>query len=830
LAEAPLTARVVEVLADLGAGHEPRYRAGSGCIVAGRTVLTAAHVVAGAAGVQVRDPGKVLHPAVVDPAFVGDADGPGPDLALVQITGPGVGELPPVGLAAVDRDSVSGDPVEGCHVVGYPQFTERFAADGGRVRDTADALGHVPVLSGLAGGLLTVEVRTAPRPLPPGQTALGNSEWSGMSGAPVIADGLVLAVVTEHAPRAGPSAISATPLTALEADPAHPRWGPGVADPGAWWARLGVPGLQALRKLPDRGRRPGASRPVRLAPRPVFLADRDHLLAELQRRLSRRDGADPRIVALCGLGGAGKTSVAIEYARRQLAGIGLVWQFPAEEPAAMAAGFGELAALLGVRDVAGGGDPLAAVHAALAARPGGWLLIFDNAPDAAAVAAVLPPAGDGQVIITSQSPHWPGDRAVEVPVLDQDVAAGFLLDRTGDHDHAPARELAGELGGLPLALEQAAAYMLAAGRDIAGYLALYRQRRADMLARGDPAGYDKRVTTTWTLAFARLQEHTPAAVGLLRLLACCAADAIPYRLLLQPRPGLADELPPEAGPVLAPLLADPLAVDDTITALRRYSLISPPASGVVSVHRLVQAITLAQLSDQQAAAWQQASAALITAALPGDPEQPANWPAYAALLPHARAALPLSSTQMMDMAGYLGYSGSYAAARDLSQQILDARQHELGAEHPATLTARANLASWTGQAGDAAGARDQFAALLPVVERVSGAEHPDTLTDRGNLAHWTGQAGDAAGARDQYAALLPLRERVSGAEHPDTLTDRANLAHWTGNAGDPAAARDQYAALLPLRERVSGAEHPDTLTDRGNLAHWTRQADNGTSE
>ena len=526
------------------------------------------------------------------------------------------------------------------------------------MRDTADALGHVPVLSGLAGGLLTVEVRTAPRPLPPGQTALGSSEWSGMSGAPVIADGLLLAVVTEHAPRAGPSAISATPLTALEADPAHPRWGPGVADPGAWWARLGVPGLQALRKLPDR-RRPGASLPVRLAPRPVFLAGRDHLLAELQRRLSRRDGAGPRIVALCGLGGAGKTSVAIEYAHRQLAELGLVWQFPAEEPAAMAAGFGELAALLGVRDVAGGGDPVAAVHAVLAARPGGWLLIFDNAPDAAAVAGVLPPAGDGQVIITSQSPHWPGDRAVEVPVLDQDVAAGFLLDRTGDHDHEAARELAGELGGLPLALEQAAAYMLAAGRDIAGYLALYRQRRAELLARGDPAGYDKRVTTTWALAFARLQEHTPAAAGLLRLLACCAADAIPYRLLLQPRPGLADELPPEAGPVLAPLLADPLAVDDAITALRRYSLISPPAGGVVSVHRLVQAITLAQLTDQQAAAWQQATAALITAALPGDPQQPASWPAYAALLPHARAALPLSSDA--DDWTWLATSGTAAA-------------------------------------------------------------------------------------------------------------------------------------------------------------------------
>ena len=104
----PLAARVVEVLADRGEGHDPRYRVGSGCIVAGRTVLTAAHVVADAVGVQVRDPGKVLHPAVVDPVFVGDAAGPGPDLALVQITDPDAVELSPMGLAAVDRDSVAG--------------------------------------------------------------------------------------------------------------------------------------------------------------------------------------------------------------------------------------------------------------------------------------------------------------------------------------------------------------------------------------------------------------------------------------------------------------------------------------------------------------------------------------------------------------------------------------------------------------------------------------------------------------------------------------------------------------------------------------------------
>ena len=106
MAAAALAARVVEVIADLGGAAAAGYRYGSGCIVRGRTVLTAAHVVAGAASVMVRDPDKREYTAAVDPRFVGDAGGPGPDLALLEIDDPAFdGDLPPIGLAAVDRDS-----------------------------------------------------------------------------------------------------------------------------------------------------------------------------------------------------------------------------------------------------------------------------------------------------------------------------------------------------------------------------------------------------------------------------------------------------------------------------------------------------------------------------------------------------------------------------------------------------------------------------------------------------------------------------------------------------------------------------------------------------
>ena len=171
-----------------------------------------------------------------------------------------------------------------------------------------------------------------------------------------------------------------------------------------------------------------AQLPVSLPPRPALLAGREELLAELDARLTAGDATGPRVVALYGLGGAGKTSVAVEYAHRHLAEVGLAWQFPAEDPAVLLAEFARLAAQLGAREVVDARDPVASVHAVLAAFPAGWLLVFDNAPGQEAVQRFVPPAGRGRVLITSQSAAWPPGQAVEVPVLDIEVAAGFLVE------------------------------------------------------------------------------------------------------------------------------------------------------------------------------------------------------------------------------------------------------------------------------------------------------------------------------------------------------------------------------------------------------------------
>ena len=286
----PLAARVVEVIADYGAAVHARYQMGSGCIVGGTTVLTAAHVVAGAKTVKVRAPNKVEHRATLDERFIGKTDDHGPDLALVDLGRP-LGDVPSIRLATVDRASPDAAPVERCHAIGYPWFAERPSPH--TRRDTEDAYGYVTVASKLATGLLSLHVSGPPRPLPPASESLGASEWSGMSGAPVVADGCLLGVVTEHAAREGPGTITITPLTALEPDPASPEWGPGVTEPAKWWRRLGVTGLDDLKRLPVKRVRPEPAYRARvrdIQSRTRELRGRERELGEIAAFATSSDG------------------------------------------------------------------------------------------------------------------------------------------------------------------------------------------------------------------------------------------------------------------------------------------------------------------------------------------------------------------------------------------------------------------------------------------------------------------------------------------------------------------------------------------------------------
>jgi tetratricopeptide repeat protein len=500
-----------------------------------------------------------------------------------------------------------------------------------------------------------------------------------------------------------------------------------------------------------------------------------------------------------------------------------MWWVRAEDPGAIDAEFRTLLELLlPPGEAAKIGDARAKAFALLAQQKDPWLLVLDNVPDPAAANGLLPPAGNGHCLITSRATGFPNPHTVQP--LGTDAAVDLLISQSGDNDREAAKALATELGGLPLALTQAAGFVKINAVNLAKYLDWYRERSAELLKKGRPADYPHTVATTWQLAMDRL---TPTARALLNLLAFYAPDAIPVHLLTATNVDKIEHIEE-----IRPLRTDDLARAEAIGELCSHSLITPAGSDTVTVHRLVQAATRNRLGAELVAhEWVNAAHALITAAMPTLPATAINLAAWDAIRTHVQALLehvppdhPDTLITRHELANWTGEKGDAARARDLLAALLPIRERVSGAEHPDTLNTQYNLARWAGQAGDAERARDLLAELLPIRERVFGAEHPDTLNTRHYLASWAGTAGNPARARDLLAELLFVSERALGTEHPHTLNTRHELACWTGAAGNKAHARDLFAELLPIYERVLGTEHPDTLTTRHELAFRTGRA------
>jgi hypothetical protein len=357
---------------------------------------------------------------------------------------------------------------------------------------------------------------------------------------------------------------------------------------------------------------------------------RDGMLTELRRRLGARE-ATLVVQALYGLGGVGKTQLAIEYAHRFAADYDLVWWIDAEQPVLIPDQLSGLAARLDLPPGPTVADTVERLLAELRHRAG-WLLIFDNAERPQDVAAYQP-GGAGHVLITSRFPGWGalGGR-LEVDVLARAETVALLRARIPTLSEELADKLAAELGDLPLAAAQAAGYLEQTDLPAADYLRRFRARRVTLLARGEVVGYHGRIDTAWALSLERLRGEDPAAVQLLEMAAFLAPETIPLALVSQHADLLEEPLRATA--------ADPDAIADTLGALVGYSLARRRAGGF-QLHRLVQAVIRHRLPPDRQQATAERVVALLAAASPGDPEDPANWAAYAELAPHVLATAPL---------------------------------------------------------------------------------------------------------------------------------------------------------------------------------------------
>ena len=526
---------------------------------------------------------------------------------------------------------------------------------------------------------------------------------------------------------------------------------------------------------------------------------------------------------LRGLGGIGKTQLALEYAYRYGSEYDLMWWLRAEEPATLALDYATLAGRLRLfRDPVNDQNVLIEAVKRWLESHNNWLLIFDNASGPDAVRPYLPRNRQGQVMVTSRHLGWGGAaRSLSVPPLSSESSVRFLLERTQQTDTESAAAVAEALGDLPLALSQAAAYVETTGITLSVYLERWHRHRRVLLSRGDiSSDYPETVATTWEMAFQALGQHHPAAIDLLNLCSFFAPDYIPQTLIRD----LQDDCPA----ALAAVIGDDIGWDDTVSEMRRYGLMEFIESDLF-VHRLVQAVTSDRLSKDEQQRWGEVSIQGLKQAFPsGDaPSDPQYWPSCEQLLPHAMAAVSHindTADAAEDVAWVLNQMGFYLDARAQFEQAkpyyeraLAIYEQVLGPEHPDTASSFNNLGALLQAQGDLEGAKPYYERALAIREQVLGANHPDTALSLSNLGALLQAQGDLEGAKPYYERALAICEQVLGANHPDTARSLNNLGALLDSQGDLEGARPYYERALAICEQVLGANHPDTARSLNNL-------------
>jgi tetratricopeptide (TPR) repeat protein len=494
------------------------------------------------------------------------------------------------------------------------------------------------------------------------------------------------------------------------------------------------PGV-AQRSVLEQPSFPGGSRPVRWnipQPRNFFFTGRQRTLDELRAELLSQGRA-----ALSGFGGIGKTQIAIEYAYRYRADNRAVLWVRATSREVLIADFVALADLLGL-PVAGLQEQetiITAVKEWLASQTG-WLLILDNADRSELVKEFLPLENQGHILLTSRAQVFDQlgiNRPIKPGEMASDEARHFLLKRTdrtkaSSAEVAAAQELAEELGYLPLALEQAGAYIIRVPCSIVDYLSSYRRKGLQVLEKHGPitGDYPMSVATTWLLNFEQVEQTSVAAADLLRASAFFSSDKIPLELV---RLG-AQELGPAVAQALADVANDPLALDEALAPLAQYSLIRRDIDGEsYDVHRLIQAVQKGQMDEAAQRRWAERCVRALNRAFP-NVEELSAWALWERLLPHALVCAELAREWGLTLletgflcsraGNYLHERGRYKEGAPLLQRGLTIVEQALGPHHSNVAISLNDLAELYYAQGKYAEAEPLFQRALKIREDALG--------------------------------------------------------------------------------------------------------------
>ena len=446
-------------------------------------------------------------------------------------------------------------------------------------------------------------------------------------------------------------------------------------------------------------------------PRNPYFTGRQDVLTRLHETLTHtKHAALTQPQAISGLGGIGKTQTALEYAYRYSDDYQYLLWVKAQTQQELV---GDLLALalrlkLPQQETQDQDSTLRAVKGWLETHTN-WLLIFDNADDLALLRPYLPRSTRGQVPLTTRASTMSGiAQKVQMHTMEPEEGTLFLLRRAGmlapetplanasAADQTTARALVSEMDGLPLALDQAGAYIEETHCSLSRFLALYRRQRATILKRrGGMASDHPPVAATWSLSFQKVEQANPAAADVLRLCAFLAPDAIPEEFFSE---GAA-----ELGPQLEPVAADPLAWDLALKELLAYSLLTrDPRTETLTIHRLVQAILQDEMDEPTQRLWAERTIKATSRAFPYVEQD--TRVRCERLLPHAQVCATLileseftfpEAARLLNQTAYFleHFRVSYPEALPLYQRALAICEKVLGPEHPHTLIVRENTAA-----------------------------------------------------------------------------------------------------------------------------------------
>jgi tetratricopeptide (TPR) repeat protein len=522
--------------------------------------------------------------------------------------------------------------------------------------------------------------------------------------------------------------------------------------------------------------------------------------------------------AVQGLGGVGKSTLAIQYAweaRERYAG---VWWLGADSPAGIVDGLVALGATFNPA-LAEVQDRAEAARWTLAFLADGgfgkpWLLVYDNVTQPKALDGLLPRAG-AHVLITTRWPDWQG-RAAAVPlgVFAPDEAVAFLLARTGRSDTQGAAQLARDLGHLPLALDHAAAYCRRTGTAFEAYRALL----PDLIKRAPKdADYPADVYATFSLAIESAAADCAEAEKLMGILAYFAPDDIPL-----------DVIGAEA--------MSEIERGDATAALHEVSLLDlksgDSGNPMAGVHRLVQTVMRGRLAAQGKAGEAAALAlTLVADAFPaGDigPDDVRSWPACAALRSHAFSVLEaapstsenfeVTSCLLNQLAAYLDSRAEYALAEQLYRGALATGKKCFGPDHPNVASVLNNLAQVLKALNRLDEAEPFIRRALAIHEACSGYNHPNVTASLSNLAELLRATNRMAEAEPLYRRVIAILEENEPEEQPNYGASLGNLAQLLQDTNRLFEAEALMRRALAIDEESFGPGHPRVATDLNNLA------------